>query len=417
MDYLVKDISLAPSGHLKIDWADRHCPVLRKIRERFEREKPLEGLTVGMSLHLEMKSAVLALTLKAGGAEVAITGSNPLTTKDDVAAALAERGVHVYAWYGETLEEYYANINRVLDHKPQLIVDDGADMIVEVHTKRKELLGQIIGGCEETTSGVIRLKAMERDRVLGFPVIAVNDAYTKYLFDNRYGTGQSSLDGVLRATNMLIAGRTVVVCGYGWVGKGIALRARGMGAKVVVTEVDPIKALEAVMDGYSVMPMSEAARIGEIFITATGNKNVIREEHFRVMRDGAILCNAGHFDVEIDVKALRAMAESVRRVRDCIDEYRLSDGRRLYLLGEGRLVNLVCAEGHPAEIMDISFSDQALAVEYLKKNEGKLENRVYRFPVELDVEVARLKLEAMGVEIDTLTEEQREYLESWRHGT
>jgi len=416
-EYEVKDLSLAPKGRLLVEWAERHMPVLRRISERFRREKPLDGVCIGCCLHVTKETAVLVKTLMAGGAEVYLSGSNPLSTQDEVAAALVEDGVHVFAWRGQTREDYYRCINAVLDAKPKLVHDDGADLISTLHSSRSELASGVVCGFEETTTGVIRLRAMERGGVLRFPIIAVNDAMTKHLFDNRYGTGQSSLDGILRATNMLIAGRTVVVCGYGWVGRGIAMRARGLGARVVVTEVDPIRALEAVMDGYSVMPMGEAARIGEIFITATGCNKVIRGEHFKVMRDGAILCNTGHFNVEIWLPDLEALAVERRVVRDCVEEYRLADGRRLYVLGEGRLVNLVCAEGHPPQVMDMSFANQALCAEYALKNAEKLERRVYVVPREVDLQVARLKLESMGVQIDELTPEQKEYLESWKFGT
>ncbi len=417
-EYAVRDLSLAPKGRDMIEWAKRHMPVLRVIRERFEREKPLEGMTVGMTLHLEAKTAVLVETLMAGGAEVAITGCNPLSTKDEVAAALVEEGVHVYAWRGETEEEYYENIDRVLSHEPDLIVDDGADCIVRVHEKFPEIAEDVIGATEETTTGVNRLRVMAEEEVLKFPVVAVNDAMTKYLMDNRYGTGQSALDGLMRATNALIAGKNFVVAGYGWCGRGIAHRARGLGANVIVTEVDPVRALEAVFDGFQVMKMEEAAEIGDIFVTATGNKDVIRGEHMEKMKDGAILANAGHFDVEIDKKWLEENAvEKVERRGGLVTEYVLPDGRRLYLVAEGRLVNLAAGEGHPIEIMDMSFALQALCVEYLVKEGHDLEPRVYKVPEDIDRNVAETKLEAMGVEIDKLTEEQRRYLSDWREGT
>ncbi len=412
--YRVKDISLAPAGAEKIDWVSRFMPILSAVRERFSREKPLEGLRVAACLHIEMKTACLALTLKEAGAEVALAASNPLTTQDDVAAALAERGVRVYAWRGESEEEYVENINRALDIEPNVVIDDGADMLATLHTSRTELLEDVIGGTEETTTGVIRLKAMEREGALKIPVIAVNDSLCKFLFDNRYGTGQSTWDGIMRATNLLIAGKKVVVAGYGWVGRGVAMRARGLGARVIVTEVDPIRALEAVMDGFEVMPMSEAAKIGDIFVTATGNVDVIRREHFEVMKDGVLLANGGHFNVEVSVRDLESTAVRKREVRPCVTEYTMPDGRRLYLLGEGRLVNLVCGDGHPAEIMDMSFSLQALAVEYLVKRSGELEPGVHVLPREIDEKVAEIKLASMGIQIDKLTEEQRRYLESWR---
>ncbi|MDK2465127.1 MAG: adenosylhomocysteinase [Candidatus Korarchaeota archaeon] len=412
--YRVRDISLAPSGAEKIDWVSRFMPVLRRIGERFREERPLEGLKVAACLHVEMKTAFLALTLQQAGAEVSLAASNPLTTQDDVAAALAEEGVRVFAWRGETEEEYFENIDRALDVRPDLVIDDGADMIARLHSHRTELLDGVMGATEETTTGVIRLRAMEGEGALRIPVVAVNDALCKYLFDNRYGTGQSTWDGIMRATNLLIAGKSVVVAGYGWVGRGIAMRARGLGARVIVTEVDPIRALEAAMDGFEVMPMSEAARVGDIFVTATGDVDVITAEHFRVMKDGAILANAGHFNVEVSVEDLESAAARKRRVRPCVTEYEMSDGRRLYLLGEGRLVNLVCADGHPAEIMDMSFSLQALAVEYLARRGRDLNPGVHLLPREIDERVARIKLESMGIQIDRLTEEQRRYIASWK---
>ncbi len=404
------------SGYEKIEWAERHMKVLAKIREEFKREKPLEGYRIGMALHVEAKTAVLVKTLVEGGAEVAITGCNPLSTQDDVAEALRDMGVKCFAKRGLSREEYYKALNRVIDTKPDIVVDDGADLIFLLHGERSDYADKILGASEETTTGVLRLKAMEREGVLKFPVIAVNDAYTKYLFDNRYGTGQSTMDGILRATNILIAGKTVVVAGYGWCGRGIAMRAKGLGANVIVTEVDEIRALEAVMDGFRVMPMKEAAKLGDIFITATGNINVIREEHFRLMKDGAILANAGHFNVEISIPDLERISKSKRVIRGYITEYNLGD-KKLYLLAEGRLVNLVVGEGHPIEVMDMSFSDQALAIKYIAENHEKLERKVYRLPDELDRKVARLKLESMGIKIDRLTDEQIRYLSDWRHGT
>ncbi|RJS90491.1 adenosylhomocysteinase [Candidatus Bathyarchaeota archaeon] len=414
--YKVKDISLAEKGDLMIEWASMHMPVLRQIRGRFGEERPLEGLRVGACLHVTKETAVLVETLMAGGAEVFLCGSNPLSTQDEVAAALAERGVGVYAWRGETTEEYYWCIDRVIDGVPVVTLDDGADLVSTLHSKRTEALGEVKGGTEETTTGVIRLRAMARDGALRYPIIAVNDAYTKYLFDNRYGTGQSTIDGILRATSILLAGKNFVVCGYGWCGRGIALRARGMGANVIVTEVDPLRALEAVMDGFRVMPLREAAEVGDLFVTATGDINVIRGEHMERMKDGAILANSGHFNVEISLPDLEALSVSKRLIRPNLEEYRLKDGRRLYLLAEGRLVNLAAAEGHPSEVMDMSFANQALCVEYLAKH-PRMEPKVYRVPEEIDRFVARLKLRGMGVEIDELTEEQREYLSSWKKGT
>jgi len=404
------------AGYAKIQWAERHMKVLEKIREAFRKERPLEGVKVGMALHVEAKTAVLVKTLVEGGAEVAITGCNPLSTQDDVAEALRDTGIACFARRGVDREEYYRALNSVLDIKPDIVIDDGADLIFLLHGDRSELADRIWGASEETTTGIIRLRAMEKEGVLKFPVIAVNDAYTKFLFDNRYGTGQSTWDGIMRATNLLVAGKTVVVAGYGWCGRGIAMRARGLGARVIVTEVDEIRALEAVMDGFDVMSMDEAAKVGDIFITATGNRGVIRAEHFRLMKDGAILANSGHFNVEIDVEELERIARSKREVRSNITEYDLGD-KRLYLLAEGRLVNLVAGDGHPVEVMDMSFADQALAVRYIAENHEKLENRVYRLPDELDRMVARLKLEAMGIRIDTLTEEQKRYLSDWRAGT
>jgi adenosylhomocysteinase len=410
----VKDWSLAPQGQLKIDWARDHMPVLEKIRARFEIEQPFRGLIIGMCIHLEMKTAVLGQTLQAGGATIAITGSNPLSTQDDVAAALARSGVNVYAWRGVTADEHHRNLLTVLGHQPHILVDDGGELSVAVHSEKRELLGHVIGACEETTTGVHRYRAMEKDGVLKYPVIAVNDARTKFLFDSQHGTGQSALDGVMRSTNLLIAGKTLVVAGYGWVGRGIALRADGLGANVVVTEVDPIRAVEAAMEGYRVMTMKEAAKIGDIFITATGTRGIITEEHFGEMKDGAILANSGHYDVEIDVKALRKTATEVKVARQNVEEFKMKNGKRLYLLAEGRLVNLAAADGHPAEVMDMSFANQALASEYLLKNKRKLQPRVYPVPLEIDREIASLWLESHGIGIDKLTEDQRQYLASWK---
>jgi len=415
--YKVRDVSLAERGSLEVEWASRHMPVLNQIRERFEREKPLEGVKVSACLHVTKETANLVLTLMAGGAEVALAASNPLSTKDEVAAALAEKGVKVYAWWGETAEEYSWCIRQALSYEPDIILDDGGDMNAMVHKEFPDLLPKVVGACEETTTGVIRLRAMARDGVLRYPVIAVNEAQTKWDFDNVYGTGQSTIDGILRATNILLAGKTFVVAGYGHCGRGLAMRARGMGANVIVCEVDPIKALRALMDGFRVMPMREAAKVGDIFVTVTGNKGVIRREHMELMKDGAILANSGHFNVEISLPDLEALAVEKRRIKPHVDEYVLKDGRRLYLLAEGRLVNLAAAEGHPSEVMDMSFSNQALCVEYLVEHGRELQPKVYPVPREIDEEVARLKLKAMGVEIDELTEEQKRYLASWELGT
>ena len=414
--YKVKDLSLSEKGFLLIEWASRHMPVLRQIRERFERERPLEGIRIGACLHVTKETAVLIETLRAGGAEVALCGSNPLSTQDEVAAALASSGVHVYAWRGETTDEYYWCVNRVIDYKPVITLDDGADLVSTIHSSRTEALNGIIGGTEETTTGVIRLRAMARKGELKYPVIAVNDAYTKYLFDNRYGTGQSTIDGILRATNVLLAGKNFVVCGYGWCGRGLAMRAKGMGANVIVTEVNPLRALEAVMDGFQVMPLIEAAEKGDIFITATGNYHVIRKEHMLKMKDGAIIGNSGHFNVEISIPDLEEISISKRTVRPNLEEYTLKNGRRIYLLAEGRLVNLASAEGHPSEVMDMSFSNQALCVEYLAKR-PELKPQVYNVPREIDELVARLKLRGLNIKIDEMTEEQKEYLSSWEAGT
>ncbi|KYH38976.1 MAG: S-adenosyl-L-homocysteine hydrolase [Candidatus Bathyarchaeota archaeon B23] len=414
--YKVKDIGLAEEGELLIEWASAHMPVLRQIRRRFQEERPLEGVRVGACLHVTKETAVLVKTLEAGGAEVHLCASNPLSTQDEVAAALAKAGTSVYAWRGQTTDEYYWCIDRVIDHRPMLTMDDGADLVSTIHSKRIDALEGVKGGSEETTTGVIRLRAMAADGALRYPIVAVNDTYTKYLFDNRYGTGQSTIDGILRSTSVLLAGKTFVVCGYGWCGRGIAMRAKGMGANVVVTEVNPLRALEAVMDGYRVMPLIEAAPLGDLFITSTGDINVIDRRHMELMKDGAILANAGHFNVEINLKALEELSVSKRSLRPNLEEYRLRDGRRLYLLAEGRLVNLAAAEGHPSEVMDMSFANQALVAEYLWKTDG-LEPKVYDVPKEIDETVARLKLKGMGIDIDELTEEQRRYLQSWREGT
>lgn len=419
MDYDVKNIDLAPGGRLRIEWAEQEMPVLRGIRERFKNERPLAGVRVSACLHVTTETANLMHTLQSGGADVVLTASNPLSTQDDVAAALvAHYEIPVFAVKGEDNETYYKHIHAALDHQPHITMDDGADLVSTLHKDRRELLDNVVGGTEETTTGVIRLRAMAAAGALEFPVIAVNDALTKHLFDNRYGTGQSTLDGVIRATNILIAGKTVVVAGYGWCSKGIASRADGLGGNIIVTEVDPLKALEAVMDGYRVMPMQEAAAIGDIFITATGDINVLDEHHFQAMKDGAIVANSGHFNVEINIPALRRMSvEEPRRIREFVEQYTLRGGKTINLLGEGRLVNLAAAEGHPASVMDMSFANQALSAIYMQDNAETLEQKVYSVPEEVDQEIARIKLEAMGIEIDTLTEEQEAYLNSWEEGT
>ena len=415
-EFKVKDKSLAPQGHLQIEWASRHMPVLNLIKNRFEKEKPLKGFTLGACLHVTKETAVLVDALIAGGAKIALCGSNPLSTQDDVAAALADKGVHVFAWRGQNTEEYYKCIDNVLDYKPSITLDDGADLVGTLHSKRQAQLKDVKGGTEETTTGVIRLRAMERDGSLKYPIVAVNDAYTKYLFDNRYGTGQSTIDGILRATNTLIAGKTFVVCGYGWCSRGIAMRAQGLGANVIITEVQPIRALEAVMNGLRAMPIAEAAPIGDIFVTATGDINVIRQEHMQKMKDGAIMANSGHFNVEINIKDLESMSTAKRTMRPNLEEYTLKDGRKLYLLAEGRLVNLAAAEGHPSEVMDMSFANQALCAEYIAKT-AKLTPKVFTVPKEIDEKVAELKLKTIGVKIDKLTAEQKKYLSTWEMGT
>jgi adenosylhomocysteinase len=414
----VKDLALAPEGVRRIIWADRQMPVLAAIRERFAAEQPLAGYRISACLHVTTETANLMRTLKAGGADVVLCASNPLSTQDDAAAALVEEfDISVFAIKGEDNDTYYQHIEAAVDHKPQLTMDDGADVIGVLHTARREQLSDIIAGMEETTTGVIRLKAMEADGALAFPVIAVNDARTKHFFDNRYGTGQSTIDGIIRATNVLLAGKRFVVAGYGWVGRGVALRAKGLGSHVIVTEIDPMRALEALMDGYEVMPMDQAAAIGDVFCTATGDKHVISEAHIREMKDGAILCNTGHFNVEIDIPALRSLAVEHREARNFVEEFTLEDGRRVYLLAEGRLVNISAAEGHPAIVMDMSFANQALSTEYAVQHAATLERRVYPVPAEIDNEIARLKLATMDVEIDRLTEEQERYLASWDEGT
>ncbi|MDO8672116.1 MAG: adenosylhomocysteinase [Dehalococcoidia bacterium] len=414
----VKDLSLAPQGKLRIEWASREMNVLRLIRDRFEKEKPLRGVRLAACLHVTTETANLVIALKAGGADLVLCASNPLSTQDDVAASLVvDYGIPTYAIKGEDNETYYKHIQAALDHKPHVTMDDGADLVASIHSERLDLLTDIIGGTEETTTGVIRLRSMEADGKLRFPIIAINEADTKHLFDNRYGTGQSTIDGITRATNVLWAGKNVVVGGFGWCGRGIAMRAQGLGAQVIVIEIDPTKAIEAVMDGYRVMPVQEAAAIGDIFISATGDIHVIDKHHMEVMKDGAMMANSGHFNVEINIPALESLAVSKRRVREYVDEYTMADGRHLYLLGEGRLINLSAAEGHPASVMDMSFADQALGAEYMVKNAKDLKNKVYTVPKDIDREVARLKLASMGITIDVLTAEQKKYLESWESGT
>ena len=416
--YDIKDLRLAEQGMARINWAANEMPVLRLIRERFDVERPLAGVRLGACLHVTSETANLMITLQAGGAQTALCASNPLSTQDDVAAALVDRyEIPVYAIKGEDNETYYQHIAAVLDHRPQVTMDDGADVVSTLHKSRRELLPEVIGGTEETTTGVIRLRALQEAGKLAYPIIAVNDANTKHLFDNRYGTGQSTIDGIIRATNVLLAGKTFVVCGYGWCGRGIATRARGMGANVIVTEVDPLRALEAVMDGYRVMPILEAAPLGGILVTATGDKHVIDQQHFAAMKDGAIVANSGHFNVEINLEALAEMADQVSQARDFIQTYLLKDGRRIHVLAEGRLVNLAAAEGHPSAVMDMSFANQSLSAEYIVKNASRLEKAVYSVPRDIDANIARLKLQAMGIAIDTLTEEQEAYLSSWESGT
>ncbi|MEW6325396.1 MAG: adenosylhomocysteinase [Nitrospirota bacterium] len=418
MDYDIKDIGLAERGAGRIEWAEQEMEVLRLIKKQFKKEQPLRGVSIAACLHVTTETANLMLTLKAGGAEVALCASNPLSTQDDVAASLvAHHQIPVFAIKGEDHATYYRHIMSVLAIRPMITMDDGADLVSVLHGEKKALAAGIVGGTEETTTGVIRLRSMAKKNVLRFPVISVNDAETKHLFDNRYGTGQSTLDGMLRATNRLVAGAVVVVSGYGWCGRGIAMRARGMGARVVVTEIDPIKALEAVMDGYQVLPMAQAAPLGDFFVTVTGDIKVIRKEHFEAMKDGAIVCNSGHFNVEIDIPALEKLSRGTRTVRDFVEEYRMADGRRIYLLGEGRLINLASAEGHPSAVMDMSFANQALSAEFLVKSKGKLKKQVYPVPPDIDRRIARLKLEAMEVGIDKLTKEQERYLASWEQGT
>ena len=414
----VKDLSLAREGVKRIEWAEREMGVLRLIKERFTKEKPLAGYRMSACLHVTTETANLAITLQAGGADLVLCASNPLSTQDDVAAALvSEYGIPTFSIKGEDNDTYYRHIGAVLDHQPQYTMDDGADLVTSIHTQRPDLLKTVLGGTEETTTGVIRLTAMAKDKKLNYPILAVNEAETKHFFDNRYGTGQSTLDGITRATNLLWAGRRVVICGYGWCGRGVASRARGMGAHVIVTEVNPVRALEALMDGFAVMAGLEAAKVGEVFITVTGGLHTLSKAHMEVMSDGAVMANSGHFNVEIDIPSLEAMATSHREVRTYVEEYTMPDGRRLYLLAEGRLINLSAAEGHPSAVMDMSFANQALGVEYLIQNQGKLEPGVYDVPRETDQEVGRLKLQSLGISIDTLTEDQLRYQDSWEEGT
>ncbi|HCC68674.1 MAG TPA: adenosylhomocysteinase [Nitrospiraceae bacterium] len=416
--YDIKDIGLANNGQLRIEWATMNMPVLKTIKERFNKEKPLKGLKISACLHVTTETAALMETLKSGGADVALCASNPLSTQDDVAASLVKHlKIPVFSIRGEDNKTYYRHIKSSLEHKPQITMDDGADLVTTIHTTEKELLKNIIGGTEETTTGVIRLRAMADKGVLGYPIIAINDAYTKYLFDNRYGTGQSTIDGILRATNRLLAGSVFVIVGYGWCGKGVAMRARGMGANVIVSEVNPLRALEATMDGFKVMPVSDAARLGDFFVTVTGDINVIAKSHFALMKDGAIICNSGHFNVEVALDDLNKMAKKKRKVKEFVEEYTLQNGRRLYVLGEGRLINLAAAEGHPSSVMDMSFANQALSVEYLAKEGRSLKKAVYSVPEKIDMEVASMKLSSMGIKIDKLTPEQKKYLKSWELGT
>ena len=418
MKYDVKDMALAEKGKLRIEWADQNMPVLRLIRKRFQAEQPLKGVRISACLHVTTETANLMRTLKDGGADVVLCASNPLSTQDDVAASLVKHyDIPTFAIKGEDNETYYKHIHAALEHQPMMTMDDGADVVSTIHTERKDLLQHVIGGTEETTTGVIRLRSMAAGKVLGYPIIAVNDAQTKHFFDNRYGTGQSTMDGIVRATNTLVAGKTVVVCGYGWCGRGVAMRANGMGAKVAVIEVEPIRAIEATMDGYQVMPIAEAAKIGDIFVTVTGDIHVIRREHFETMKDGAIVCNSGHFNVELDLDGLASVTTARRMIRDFVEEYTLKSGKRVNVLGEGRLINLAAAEGHPADVMDMSFANQALGAEYMLKNAVSLQKTVYPVPQAIDREIARLKLEAMNISIDTLTPEQEKYLASWEMGT
>jgi len=418
MLYDVKDLSLSEKGRMRIEWAQREMPVLALIKEEFKQKNTLKGYKIGCCLHVTTETANLMIALKEGGAEVFLCASNPLSTQDDVAASLVkDYGISVFAIRGEDRDTYYDHLNKVLDAKPNITMDDGGDLVSTIMKERSDVLPGIIGGTEETTTGVIRFKSMEKEGVLKYPIIAVNDAMTKHFFDNRYGTGQSTLDGIIRATNVLLSGKNFVICGYGWCGKGVSMRARGMGAKVIITEIDPIKAIEATMDGFQVMKMEEASKVGDIFVTVTGNTHVIREEHFKNMKDGAIIANSGHFNVEIDIKSLEKLSTSKRIVRDSVEEYKMKEGKKIYLLGEGRLINLAAAEGHPASVMDMSFANQALSAEYLSKEGKKLENKVYSVPLDIDRRIATLKLKSMGISIDTLTKDQQQYLSSWESGT
>jgi adenosylhomocysteinase len=417
-NYNIKDLNLAEGGRRRMDWASQEMPVLAILEERFKKERPFEGIRMSCCMHVTTETANLMRTMQAGGADIVLTASNPLSTQDDVAAALVSQyEIPVFAIKGEDDQTYYQNLRAALDHKPNIVMDDGADLVGTIHKERRELIGDIIGGTEETTTGVVRLRAMAADKVLGFPMMAVNDAMTKHFFDNRYGTGQSTIDGIIRATNVLLAGKTFVIAGYGWCGRGLAMRARGMGANVIITEIDPLVALEAIMDGFRVMPMMEAAPIGDIFITVTGDLNVIDKHHFEAMKDGALVGNSGHFNVEINIPSLAEMSVGKRLVRPFVESYDLADGRTINILGEGRLINLVAAEGHPASVMDMSFANQALSAEFFLKNRDNLENKVYNVPEEIDREIARLKLISMGIEIDVLTDEQVKYLGSWEEGT
>ncbi len=414
----VKDLGLAEAGKRKIEWANQQMPVLQLIRKRFIKEQPLKDVRIAACLHVTSETANLAITLRDGGADVVLCASNPLSTQDEVAACLVkDYSIPTFAIKGEDNSTYYAHLNAALDHKPQITMDDGADLVTTLLTKRTDLVAEVIGGTEETTTGVVRLRAMAKDGTLKYPVIAVNDALTKHMFDNRYGTGQSTIDGILRATNLLLAGLKVVVAGYGWCGRGVAMRAKGLGADVIVTEISPLRALEAVMDGFRVLPMTEAAKLGDIFITVTGNKGVLTADHFDRMKDGAVMCNSGHFNVEIDLPALERLSSAKRPARPFVDEYAMKDGRKIYLLGEGRLINLAAAEGHPAAVMDMSFANQALSAEHLLKNAAQLEKQVYPVPELIDRQIARLKLESMGIQVDKLTPEQEQYLASWSEGT
>lgn len=418
MKYHVKDVALAGEGRRRIEWAEREMPVLRTIRDRFSKQKPLKGARVAACLHVTTETANLMITLKAGGADVTVCASNPLSTQDDVAAALSKTyGIPTFAIKGEDNKTYYSHLESAIKSRPEFTMDDGADVVGLLHTKFRPFLNGVKGGTEETTTGVVRLRAMEQDGTLQYPIIAINDADTKHMFDNRYGTGQSTIDGITRATNVLFAGKTVVIVGYGWCGRGVASRARGLGSRTIVTEIDPLKGLEAVMDGFEVMPMKDAAKIGDIFVTLTGNKHVLRGEHFSTMKDGAIVCNSGHFNVEIDIPALRKLSASVKQVRNFVDEYKLKNGRKIHLLADGRLINLASAEGHPASVMDMSFANQALSVEHMRNNHERLERKVYDVPKDIDREVSRLKLRSMGMNIDKLTPEQEKYLNSWQEGT